>query len=113
MQKFIIFFLVIGFVGFVYFSYITVVTKSLKGEAKPVQTETQRILADQKERIDRLNNDYRDIIEHSKRQSIDASRQFDQQTLKRDHDRVMEENRRQIEENRRRMEDLRRDMQRR
>ena len=113
MQKFLIFFLVIGSAGFVYFSYITVISKSMKGQGRSAPTETEQILRQQSAEIKRLNQDYRDIIEKSKRQTQEASHHFDQQTLRRDHDRTMEENRRKMEENRRQMEQLRRDLQRR
>ncbi len=84
MQKFIIFFVVIGACGFLYFSYINLISKSLKSQPKREPSQTERILDEQRQRTESLTQDYR---------------------------RVMEENRRTMEDNRRTMDSLRRQAQ--
>jgi len=113
MQRYLIFFTVILAAGFIYFSYISLVSTSMKNQAVPAPSRTDELLSEQSQAIKRLNQDYRDIIDQSKRQLQDATHTLDQDVLQRDHDRTMEENRRRIDENRRQMEQLRRDLKRR
>lgn len=113
MQKFLIFFIAIGAAAFIFFSYINVISKSLKNQTQPHRTETQKILAEQSLQIKRLNKDYRDIIDQSKRQIKESSRRLNNDTHQRDLDRTMEQNRRQMKDRRRQMEQLRRELKRR
>jgi|GEM_PF-4473736 len=113
MQKYLIFFTVILAAGFIYFSYVSMVSTSMKDQGIPAPSQTDEILSEQSRAIKRLNQDYRDIIDQSKRQLQDSTHTLDQKALQRSHDQVMDENRRRIEENRRQMEQLRRDLQRR
>lgn len=85
MQKFLMFFFILAFCAFGYFSYITLIGLSLKNQPERQPNETEKILAEQRQRTDALNQDYR---------------------------RTMEDNRRAMEENRRAMEDLKRQTQR-
>ena len=113
MQKYLIFFFIIGLAGFVYFSYITVISKSMQNQGRSPATETKQILAEQSREIKRLNQDYRDIIDRSKRQTQEASRKLNNDSFNRDLNRTLEDNKRQMENNRRQMEQMRRELKRR